>query len=92
MWSSRSSILKTVLETVEVWQTNIAKSLQDGALGQSYGRLRPRAKTLPKTFLSPNNRKAFGGDLCELQEGVLDKAGFGGENSGSTAPLRFKYS
>ena len=72
MWSSRSSILKTVLETVEIWQfanqkkTNIAKSLQDGALGQSYGRLRPRAKTFP----SPKDRKAFGGDLCELQEGV----------------------
>ena len=82
MWSSRSSILKTVLETVEVWQfanqkkTNIAKSLQDGALGQSYGRLRPRAKTLPKTFPSPKDRKAFGGDLCELQEGV---PGLGGK-------------
>ena len=56
MWSSRSSVLKTVLETVEVWQfanqkkTNIAKSLQDGALGQSYGSSGPKQRHFLRPF------------------------------------------
>ena len=48
----------------------------------------------PKTFPSPKE-KSFWRPLRapERREWLfLDKAGFGGGNSGTTAPLRFKYS
>ena len=61
MWSSRSSILKTVLEMADTWhfankkKTNLSRGacLQDGALGQS------RAKTFPKTFPSPKGGSGY---------------------------------
>ena len=85
MWSSRISILKTVLEirliigNLRTKEAIYAKSLQDGALGQSYGRLRPRAKTFPKTFPSPKDRKAFGGLCEERREWLGIRLGLGGE-------------
>ena len=55
MWSSRISILKTVLEMADIWQFANKKKTN----------LSQRACKM-EDF--PKDRKAFG-DLCELQKG-----------------------